>query len=161
MELCINSNEVIADIRSAAWLEQELHPQLDRHRRHQMADICEAGNDDRVWRRLGLCVAEIRREVVRILRQEKDPVPSNVLLSPESWTFQLLFPLHASSIDFMREKIHEYLVASVMADRTEVIIPTASPIWRERAETALAEIRMLGATARPPFRKVRRPVWPN
>ena len=161
MELCINSNEVIADIRSAAWLEQDLHPQLDRHRRHQMADICETGNDDRVWRRLGLCVAEIRREAVRILRQEKDSESSNDLMCPVAWTFRFLFPLPASSVGFMKEKIHEYLVASVMADRTEVIIPTASPVWRERAVAALAEIRTLCSTARPPFTPVRRPVWPN
>ena len=50
MELVIKSGEVLTDIGSAGWLEQELHPELDRHRRHQMADICEPDNAERVWR---------------------------------------------------------------------------------------------------------------
>ncbi|MDE6379180.1 MAG: hypothetical protein K2L11_01810 [Muribaculaceae bacterium] len=160
MELSIISNEVIADIRSAAWLEQELHSGLDRHRRHQMADICEAGNDDRVWRILALKVAEIRREGSRIFHQEKENPSTNSLLRPEAWRFRFLFPFPPSSVGIVRERIHEYLVAAVMADRTEVIVPEASAIWRERAAAALAGIRVLGATLRPPFSPVRRPIWP-
>ena len=160
MKLCIKSEAVFADIRSAAWLEQELHPELDRHRRHEMADICEPDNVERVWRVLGLAVAEIRRETVRILRREKYPAMTNDLERPEEWTFRFLFPMPPSSVEFLREKIHEYLVASVMAERTGVIIPAAEKIWRLRASSAIAEIRSAASTARPPHSRVRRPLWP-
>ena len=160
MELCIKAEEVMADVRSAAWLEQELHPELDRHRRHEMADICEPDNVERVWRVLGLAVAEIRRETVRIFRQEKYMAMTNDLECPEEWTFRFLFPLPSSSVGLLREKIHEYLVASVMAERTGVIIPAAQKIWQIRASSAIAELRSAAATARPPHAQVRRPLWP-
>lgn len=158
--LCIKSEEVLADIRSAAWLEQELHPELDRHRRHEMADICEPDNVERVWRVLGIAVAEIRRVAVRIFRQEKYPAMTNGLERPEEWTFLFLFPLPSSSVGFLREKIHEYLVASVMAERTGFIIPDAQKIWHLRASSVIEEIRSTVGTARPPHARVRRPLWP-
>lgn len=126
-----------------------------------MADICEKDSEERVWRVLGLTVAEIRHRLDCIMRPEKDTVMTDDLAKPEEWRFGFLLPLPPASVDFLREKIHETLVASAMAERTEVIIPAASPIWRERAVTALAEIRSLAATARPPFARVRRPVWPG
>ncbi|MDE5814100.1 MAG: hypothetical protein K2H72_07430 [Muribaculaceae bacterium] len=158
MELCIKSNEVISDIRSAAWLEQELHPELDRHRRHQMADICEKDNVECVWRVLGVAMAELRLALGRMLRQEKEIREVNDLDSPEEWNFGFLLHLPSSTLDFLREKIHEYLVASVMADRGAVIIPACAGIWRERAETALAELRALAATSG--YKPARRPIWP-
>ena len=75
----ILSSEVIADLRSAAWLEQELHPELDRHRRHQMADICESDNMDAVWRILAVGIAELRFILLRILVPSLLPQTVNCL----------------------------------------------------------------------------------
>ena len=83
----ILSQEVLADIRSAAWLESELHPELDLHRRHEMADICEKDNIERVWRIAGLSVAEIRFALDRILEQPADSGGINLLEQPEHWDF--------------------------------------------------------------------------
>lgn len=157
--LCIKSDEVMADLRSAAWLEQELHPELDRHRRHQMADICEKDNVERVWRVLGLSVAELRLALLRILQPQKGIRTVNELDRPDEWIFSFLFKLPSDNVAYIREKIHEYLVAAVMADRAAVIIPQCAGIWRERASTALAELQAFASTVRPPFAKVRRPLW--
>lgn len=158
--ICINSEEVLADIRSASWLEQELHPELDRHRRHQMADICEPDNADRVWRVLGVSIAEIRLELLRIIRPPARSIRVDELVCPEEWIFSFLFTLPPDVVSFLREKIHEYLVAAVMADRTEVIIPQCAYIWRERAQEARSALRGIAATARPPYSPARRPMWP-
>ena len=158
--LCIKSSEVFADIRSAAWLESHLHPELDRNRRHEMADICEKDNIERVWRVLGIAIAEIRLALQRILTPEKDISLENDLDCPESWLFSLRFQLPSSSLTYIKEKIHEHLVAAVMADRSAVIIPTAAAIWQERASGALACLQNLASLSNPPFSRVVRPLWP-
>ncbi|MDE7347533.1 MAG: hypothetical protein K2N48_12450 [Muribaculaceae bacterium] len=160
MQLNIKSCEVLADIRSAAWLEQELHPEADRHRRHQMADICETDNLELVWRVLGTAIAEIQLELTKILQPAKDVDEDNDLRCPREWRFSFLFRLPTQTLEYIREKIHEYLVAKVMADRTAVIIPSASKTWQQRAEVTIAALRSISATARPPFRPVCRPLWP-
>ena len=159
-ELCIIANEVLSDIRSAAWLESELHQDLDRHRRHQMADICEEGNIERVRRILGVSEAEIRLTLQNILVPDRHSSHTNVLEQPDFLTFRFLFPLRESSLTFLKEKIHDYMVAAVMADRSAVIIPECAAIWQERADAALASILQFAATTRQPCHPVRRPLWP-
>ena len=158
--LCIKSEELLADIRSAAWLEQELHPELDRHRRHQMADICEEGSVERVWRVLGVSEAEIRYALLAVLRPRDGFIPVNQLERPECLSFSFLADLSADTLSLLKEKIHEYLVASVMADRTAVIIPGAATVWQTRAAEALAALREAAASSACRLRPVRRPLWP-
>lgn len=150
----------MGDVRSAAWLEQELHPELDRHRRHQMADICEEGNAERVWRVLGAAVAEVRFALLKILNPASGLRPVNELEQPESWSFSFAEDLPTDTLTYLKEKIHGYLVAAVMADRCGVIIPDAAAVWQERAEEGLAVLRDGAATAFGRFRSVRRPLWP-
>lgn len=156
MELIIKSEEVLADVRSAGWLEQELHPELDRHRRHQMADICEADNVERVWRVLGVSVAEVRFAMLKVLRPMALLLPANVPERPEAWTFSFAVSPGTDALSLLKEKIHEYLVASVMAERCAVIIPEAAPVWRGRAVEALAALREASC----PMGRARRPIWP-
>ena len=160
MTLHIKSGEVMADLRSAAWLEQELHQEANRHQRHQMADICETDNVELIWRILGVAISEIRLELTVILQPDKEIAADNDLRQPDEWIFRFLFKLPARTVEYLREKIHEYLVAKVMADRTAVIIPAAAKIWEMRAKEVLSALRRIAATARPEFRRVRRPLWP-
>ena len=101
-KLCIKSKEVLADVRSAGWLESELHPELNRHRRHEMADICEAGNMERVWRVLGVAVAEVRLALLKILCQCGDLTPANDLEHPDSWHLRFLFHLHNDTLRYIK-----------------------------------------------------------
>ena len=158
MEIIIKASEILADIRSAAWLEQELHSDLDRHRRHQMADICETDNVEHVWRVLGVAVAEIRLTLGKILHPETQPPSDDTLLQPSEWLFQTRFPLPVAIMSFIREKIHEYLVAAVMADRCAVIIPSASAVWQTRAREAISSLRVVASTTYPPRAPARRPL---
>lgn len=156
----IFSNEVLDDIRSAAWLESELHPELDRHRRHEMADICEDGNIERVWRVLALAEAEIRLALHRILYEKITLRADNSLDCPESWQFRFLPEPAPSLLSFIREKIHEYMVTRVMADRMGVLIRDSATIWEERVKEALAALNQAAAGAQLSSGSVRRPLWP-
>lgn len=140
------ADEVIADVRSAAWLESELHQDLDRHRRHQMADICEEGNIERVRRVLSVAVAEARMALAPALHPPGVAIDVNILQFRQRWIFRLMYSPDAATLIFIREKIHEFLVAAVMADRTDVIIPSASSLWRERKACALEALAEAAAS---------------
>ena len=156
----ILSKEVLADIRSAAWLESELHPELDHHRRHEMADICEDGNIERVWRVLALAEVEVRLALCRILHEREAAKEDNGLECPEIWQFRFFPELAPSLFSFIREKIHEYMVARVMADRAGVIIRESAEIWEERGKDALLALNQAAAGARLSAGNVRRPLLP-
>lgn len=150
--IIIFSWEVLSDIKAAAWLEQELHPELDRHRRHQMADICEPlGGLDRVWRVLGAALAEARLRLIHILSPETGLPLSDELEEWETALFRLRRPLESDRLRFLKEKLHEFLVARVMADRTAEIIPQGAAIWRDRADLALGELASVSNAAGRPF----------
>lgn len=159
-KLLIKSSEVLDDVKAAAWLESELHPELNRHRRHEMADVCEPGNIERVWRTLDIAESQVRIALIRILKSPKHIVPVNALNKPDKWGFKFLFDVSDTVVGFIRDKIHEYMVAAVMADRCDTIIPSAAPVWRCRKEEALEALRSIAATTHPHSAPVRRPLWP-
>lgn len=158
--LIIKAKEVMADIRSAAWMESEVHPELNRHRRHEMADICEEDNIATVWRDAGLAVAQVRYVLHRILALEMATEAINVIERPEVWNFRFLFPLPHTTLEYLKEKIHEYIVATVMAERAEVIIPECAPIWKLRAKDTYLQLRSMASISPLPQSRVRRPLWP-
>lgn len=158
--ITILSREVIDDLRSAGWLISEISDLANIHTCHQIADICEKDNIDAVWRVLGIAVAEVRVELVKILEPQKGMTFVNRLKAPESWEFGLCVRMTDSAESYLREKIHEYLVARVMADRTSAIIPASAAYWQTRASEAIEGIRLSAATSAPGARHARRPLWP-
>ncbi len=160
MLLSILSAEILDDVRSAAWLEAEIHPELDRHRRHEMADICEPDNVERVWRVLALCEAHVRLALTRLLCDPERTQEVNLLLRPTKWYFRFRFAISAAVAGFLREKIHDYMVAAVMADRAATIIPDATATWQERRDAALGALRNIAATTPLPTGPARRPLFP-
>lgn len=155
----ISSREVLDDIRSAAWLESETNPDADIHCRHEMADICEKDNIERVWRILGLCVAEIRMALRAILIPDPQERLHNDLDRPQHWDFTFSNSLPPHTANFLKEKIHEYLVARVLADRLAVLIPGAAGFWLSNASDILTTISSTSYSASS-LRPVRRPLWP-
>lgn len=145
MTVSILSREVIDDIRSAAWLESELHEDLSLHRRHEMADVCETGNIEKIWRVLGLCDAEIRMAIGRVLITSSDVVPANLIETPKAWEYSFAAGLRTDTYRLIKELIHDYFVAMAMADRAAVIIPECASIWKERGRDALTALEQCAA----------------
>lgn len=157
--ITILSCEVLDDLRSASWLISEITDLENLHARHEMADICEKDNIEAVWRTLGVAASEVRLELMKILEPQKDMTLINNLRNPPFWEFSFRVRLTDSKETYLRDKIHEYLVARVMADRSAAIIPEASSYWKDRSSEALAGIRLAAADT-PDSQKARRPLWP-
>lgn len=143
----ILSREVIADIRSAAWLESEIHPECNLHQRHEIADICEKDNIERVWRVLGICAAEVMMVLRRLLLPDRMCRFHDNLERPDSWQFVFRHRLPPQVGNFFKEKIHEFMVARVMAERLAVLIPPAAACWKERADSILLSLRTESAAS--------------
>lgn len=167
------TSEILADIKAAAFLESELHPELDLHRRHEMADICEAPNVERVWRLIALHASEVRVLLMRLSRPgghdhrpckkpgaERFPAQDNILETPGILRFQVPWHIADDVKSFLKEKAHDYILSRVMADRCAVIIPTAAPHWRARGDDAMEALRKASAAASQGLRPVRRPLPP-
>lgn len=157
--ITILSCEVLDDLRSASWLVSEISEIKNLHTRHEIADICEKDNIDAVWRVLGTSVSELRLEMIKLLEPQKWISNANELTSPETWEFSFKIRLPDSKESYLREKIHEYLVARAMADRTSAIIPSASAYWKERHEEAMSGLRLAVAGC-VSNGKARRPLLP-
>lgn len=145
-KIIIKSSEVLCDLRSAGWLESEINPDSNLHRRHEAADICEKDNVDRVWRILGVCAAEVRMALKSVMTFDfkKDAI-LNDLATPEQWKFSFRPDIDTATLELFKEKIHEYMVARVMEDRMRVILPGTALTWSERAQTSMSEIASLGS----------------
>lgn len=159
-KIIIKSGEVLDDLRSAGWLESEINPDSNRHRRHEAADICEPYNVERVWRLLGVCIAEIKMCLRSMLDLNACGCKSqNDLLRPESWELEFRCPTDRTTLELLKEKIHEYMVASVMADRMKVLMPETAKPWVESASASFSEIYGIAATSAQNH-PVRRRMWP-
>lgn len=157
--IIILSSEVFDDLRSAAWLISEVGNIANLHARHEMADICEKDNVDAVWRMLGIAIAEIRLELMKILELPDKTCSVNYLKCPEMWEFRFRVRMPESKETYLREKIHEYLVARVMADRSLALVPAAADYWKTRYKEAMSAIQIAAASCAPSGR-ARRPLWP-
>lgn len=157
--ITILSREVLDDIRSAAWLESETHPDSNLHQRHEMADICERDNIERVWRLLGVCDSEVRLTLRKMLKLRDDKIQQNDLIRTDSWVYEFRSCLLPNVAAYLKEKIHEFMVASVMSDRMKVFLPAAANSWTARRKEAIDEI--FGAAGIPTeYKPVRRPLLP-
>ena len=142
--ITILSSEVLADIRSAGWLESDLNSDAGLHRRHQAADICEGDLIDRVW---------------RVLAVEGGGDVSDCLECPERWEFCFRVVPGEQVLALMKEKIHAYMVAMVMADRLGVIMPGTAGPWHKASADAMADLERLAGMSGVAER-ARRPLWP-
>ena len=129
-----------------------------RHAQHQLADIGEKGNVDRVSRIL----AVVHTAVVDMLYPytKEDPEEeeiSDVLETPEEYVVVLTVPITVSrtTLQLLSKLIHEYMVYRVMADWLSITNPQASVHWMEKAESTQMDIeRTKSVHSRPLTRKM-------
>lgn len=153
LHLSFYRDELIYDIKNLAYIESHAMPDEQLHARHQVADIDESGNSDRLNRVLNLkyrqCVELLHRWTRRSLREGEtmDNRPDDSF----DYTMQLQVPVTFSrtSADYLLDLIHEYLVCSTIADWLGILYPTKYPIWQQRAADAISEMtKLLGHRTR-------------
>ena len=136
--LTFKRSEILDDCKNYAFIEGDLMKTQDEHDRHQVIDIAEDGNIDRVTRVLDLVFAHC---VELCYPYSKVPVNETTSLDDtleerSTLVMRLLVPddFSQTTVELLRRLIHELLVCRVMADWTSLTKPDSEANWANKAE---------------------------
>lgn len=160
VRMVFNRQQLIYDIGNYAFVEGDIIGESAEHATHQVKDIVQAGNIDRVNRILDLASAECVEALYPYTKEWIDA--NNVLelddnpVERETYTIELNVPLQfsATTARILKELIHEYMVCRVLQDWLEITYPQSSAIWAAKTQDArdkmkMSLLRLTTATRRP------------
>lgn len=146
--------ELLYDTGNYAYVEADVMGDDKQHAQHQLADIVEKGNVDRVSRIL----AVVHSEVIEMLYPytKEEPVEEEIddkLETPEEYVVELTVPVTVSrtTLKLLSKLVHEYMVYRVMADWLSITNPPASAHWMEKAEATQGQIEKTKGMHRKPL----------
>lgn len=153
--------ELLQDIAELAYVEGDMIQGEDPHESHQLQDIVEDGNVERVTRVLDLTFAEVVELCYPYtkMQMEDDYRPNDIYRENEAYRLHLTTPatMSKTSIDYLEKLVHELLVCRVMADWTSITKPSATANWLAKAEDIRSRIV---STLMKRGKRVRRPLTP-
>lgn len=129
--------ELLYDAENYSFVEGDIMKADDEHGRHQVFDITQSGNIDRVTRVLNLAHAEC---VEMLYPYTKEKIPegqepiNDILVEPEEYKIILTLPadFSISTVKLLAEMIHEYLVCRVLSDWMSITNPASQANWEEK-----------------------------
>lgn len=138
--------ELLYDAANYSFVEGDIIATDDPHSPHQVFDIAQAGNVDRVTRVLNLAHAEC---VEMLYPYTKEEIPEDqeglddVLTEPKEYTISLNLPVTFSmtTVELLRHLIHEYLVCRVLSDWLSITKPDSFESWEAKFQTIKEKIR--------------------
>jgi hypothetical protein len=159
--LTFKREEILYDCKNYAYVEGDTMKTEDEHDRHQVMDIGEDGNVDRVTRVLDLAFAHCVELCYPYSKVEVEDETSldDTLEERDELVLHLMVPddFSQTTVELMRRLIHEFLVYKVMADWMSLTKPDGEAKWVQKAE--MVEPKISAALT---FRvgRVRRPLNP-
>ena len=138
--------ELIYDASNYSFVEAEIIPEGDECRRHQVFDIGQDGNVDRVTRVLNMAYSEC---VEMLYPYTKEEIPDgqealdDVLTEPEVYEIKLTLPetFSLTTLKLLEHLRHEYLVCRVLADWMSITNPESEAGWERKFTTLRNKIR--------------------
>lgn len=162
--LRLKRDELMYDIRNIAYVEGDIMPAADEHERHQVMDIAEDGNVDRVSRIISLAVAHCREVLFPYSKVDVDSSEErdDTLETPDEYVIDLKVPKDFSktTVDYLAKLIHELIVYRVLSDWlsiTDIRNGAAAQNWAAKAEAVEDDIE---STLNARIRRVRRTLNP-
>lgn len=138
--------ELIYDASNYSFVEADIIAEGDECRRHQVFDICQDGNVNRVTRVLNLAHAECVEMLYPYTKQEipdEQEALDDVLSEPETYEIKLTLPdsFSLTTVRMLENLIHEYLVCRVLADWMSITNPESEANWEKKFTTIRNKIR--------------------
>lgn len=154
--------ELLYDVSNYAFVEGDILPEDSEHGKHQVFDICQDGNIDRVTRVLNLAHAECVEMLYPFAKEEIPEEPASIddiLMEPEEYVIRLSLPsgFSMTTVRLIEHIIHEYLVGRVLSDWLGITNPPAKSNWEARIEDLRSRMKTVLTYRRG---KVRRPLKP-
>lgn len=136
-KLIFKRAELLYDAENYSFVEGDVMKTDDEHARHQVYDIGQSGNVDRVTRVLNLAHSEC---VEMLYPYTKEEIPDemealdDVLSCPEEYYIELTLPFGFSitTLKLLEHLIHEYLVCRILADWMSITNPDSQANWAEK-----------------------------
>lgn len=136
---------LLYDCHNYAWIEGDVMKTDDAHDRHQVQDIVEDGNVDRVTRVLDLAIAEC---VEACYPYSKNPVGDSTEMDDtfaetDAYVVRLWVPddFSQTTVTLIERLIHELLVCRVLYDWFSITYPDKAAIWKAKADEAELSLR--------------------
>lgn len=137
--------ELLYDISNYSFVEGDIMDVDDEHKRHQTIDVCEDGNIDRVTRVLNLGHSEVVELLYPYTKREcaDSETRDNGLESRDVYLVDMYVPetFASSTIELLKNLIHEYLVCRVLADWMSITNPGSKNKWEEKMEDMRGKMR--------------------
>lgn len=134
--LSFKREELLYDAKNYSFIEGDIMKTDDEHARHQVFDIGENGNVDRVTRVLNLAHSECVELLFPYTKCEISEVGmlDDTLTEPASYDITLYLPKYFSmtTVQLLRNLIHEYLVCKVLADWMSITNPNSQKNWEDK-----------------------------
>lgn len=147
----IKKKALLYDIANIAFVIADTGDDLN-HSLHRVRDVCEEGNLDRVARVLGLAYSQVIAILSPVIDSPEINVEKDFSEVPRNYPIDfsdnpdLKFVLTAEMKLKIKETVHEYMVAMVLADWLGITYPVAADVWKDRAEQALVSLKEIAAS---------------
>jgi hypothetical protein len=143
--LLFDREALLYDIANVSYVEGDVMPTDDAHTKHQVFDITEDGNVDRVTRVLDLAHAICVEELYRFTKEpcEDDMQLDDLFKESDTYVIELNVSQKFSNTTakLLEQLIHEYFVASALADWLSITNKNAAEKWAIKAQTLLDEAK--------------------
>lgn len=118
--LTFERSELMNDIKNIGYVESDVIEDESLHSRHQVADIAEDGNVERVCRIMDLAFAECVEYLYPISKKQVQggEVYNNVLEHTDVYELELKVPedFSTTTCTLLERYIHEYIICRVLED---------------------------------------------
>lgn len=136
--------DLLYDISNYAYVEGDIMEEEKQHSKHQLQDIAEEGNVDRVIRVIDMAHAWVVETLYPYTSVPLDyDFLDDRLRDVPLWAIMLNLPKTYSNttVEYLSKLIHELFVCKALEDWTLMVKPEAAESWRYRWERAEREIR--------------------
>lgn len=135
--LTFKRSELLYDAENYSFVEGDIMETDNDHARHQVFDIGQSGNVDRVTRILNLAHSECVEMLYPYTKEEisdKQEALDDVLVAPEEYHIVLTLPedFSLSTVKLLKHLIHEYLVCKALADWMSITNPSSQANWEDK-----------------------------
>ena len=161
VRLTFKRSELVYDCENYSFVEGDLMKEEEEHAKHQVFDIAQDGNVDRVTRMLNLCFADCVEMLYPYSKEEvtDGTEMDDTLVYHEEYVLTLSLPdtFSKTTVRLLLKLIHELMVDYVMADWMSITKPSSKETWQEKINNLKASITSCIGKRRG---RVRRPMTP-
>lgn len=161
VRLTFKRSELVYDCENYSFVEGDLMQEDEEHAKHQVFDIAQDGNVDRVTRMLNLCFADCVEMLYPFSKETvvDESELDDTLVVHEQYVLTLRLPdtFSQTTVRLLLKLIHELMVDYVMADWMSITKPASKSNWEEKIDKLKDKITSCISKR---MGRVRRPMTP-